>query len=96
MRTTDSFLNPRLAVPRDMPMGLCKTLLDIFCWDYCISDIRKNIQECSYMPMDIRVTHAVLSDFEPISLSMLLDIVLKLKSTFSPLTYCSLLFQQSY
>ncbi len=36
------------------------------------------------MPMDIPVTHAVLSDFEPISLSMLLDIVLKLKSTFSP------------
>ncbi len=36
------------------------------------------------MPMDIPVTHAVFSDFEPISLSMLLDIVLKLKSTFSP------------
>lgn len=34
--------------------------------------------------MDTPVTHAVLSDFEPISLSMLLDIVCKLKPTDSP------------
>lgn len=36
------------------------------------------------MLTEIPVTHAVLSDFEPISLSMLLDIVLKLKLTSSP------------
>lgn len=34
--------------------------------------------------MDIPVTHDALSDFKPVSLSMLLDIVLKLKSTLSP------------
>ncbi len=60
-----------------MPMGLRESILDLF--GGRISDIQNNIQQCSYMPMDISVTHAVLSDFEPISLSMLLDIVLKLK-----------------
>ncbi len=50
-----------------MPMGLCESLLDFFVGR--LSDIQNNIQQCSYMHMDIPVTHNALSDFEPISLS---------------------------
>ncbi len=32
--TIDYFLNPRLEVPGDMPMGLRESLLDFFCWAY--------------------------------------------------------------
>ncbi|XDV17601.1 hypothetical protein PO909_023435 [Leuciscus waleckii] len=80
--TIDVFLNPRLEVPGVIPMDLCENLLEFFVGR--ISDIRRNIQHCSYEPMDIPVTHAVLSDFEPISLFTLLDIVCKLKPTVSP------------
>lgn len=36
------------------------------------------------MFMDTHVTDVMLSSFDPISLSMLVDIVFKLKSTFPP------------
>ncbi len=69
-----------------MPMGLCESLLDFLLGVYqTFKIIYNSVHICLWT---IPVTHAVLFGFEPISLSMLLDIVLRH-------SLLKILFQQS-
>ncbi len=63
----------------DLSVDLCNSFLKFFMNQ--TSD--NNITRCSYV-IQKSVTGVTFPDFEPISLSMLEDIILKLKSTTSP------------
>ncbi len=75
----NSIINPRLEVVGDLSVDLCNSFLKFFM--NRTSD--NNITRCSYV-IQKSVTGVTFPDFEPISLSMLEDIILKLKSTTSP------------
>lgn len=76
------FLNPRLESSGNMSVDLCESFLNFFVGR--MSKVQNNIQQCSYVLLNWPITYVMLSEFEPVSLSILNDIVLKLKTSNSP------------
>lgn len=60
--TIDSVLNLKLEVPADTSVELCESFLQVFVGR--ISEIRNNIQQCTYVPLTVPETPAMLSEFE--------------------------------
>ncbi len=80
--TIDSVLNPKLEVSADTSVELCERFLQFFVSR--ISEVRNNIHQCTYVPLNAPETPAMLSELEPISISTFNDIIFKLKATSAP------------
>ncbi len=81
--TIDSVLNPKLEVSVDTSVELCESFFYNF-FVSRISEVRNDIQQCTYVPLNAPETPAMLSELEPISISTFNDIIFKLKATSAP------------